>query len=326
MSVNANVDWQDDKLEGVLAGVTFDDENDLFEDMLTVATDDPYTVTDINVDGAAFKDLHDKDADGQYNRTVNSLSALADLIKNDKVNNATLYMNVSKDGAVTIFVTSVTDHAGGGSDVTAPALSTATIDGTSLVLTYNENLDTASVPAASDFTVTGIAAGTTVSTVAISGKAVTLTMANAAVAGDSAVKVSYTPGANKIQDAAGNAAAALTNQAVTNNTGAPSKTQITSLTFDSYTMATAGSAIQNPTCSTGEVDVAYEWAIKNESGTVTAGSTNAESGKTYVLTATVTVKAANSSTHELGTLTAPTVDGVTGTVSNNVITFEFAVS
>ena len=140
------------------------------------------------------------------------------------------------------------------------------------------------------------------------------------------MKVSYTPGTNKIQDAAGNAAAALTNQAVTNNTGAPSKTQITSLTFSSYTMATAGSAIQNPTCSTGEVDVAYEWAIKNESGTVTAGSTNAESGKTYVLTATVTVKAANSSTHELGTLTAPTMDGVTGTVNNNVITFEFAVS
>ncbi|MEY8403597.1 hypothetical protein AALA54_09695, partial [Oscillospiraceae bacterium 44-34] len=110
MTVGSHLDWQDDKPEGVLNGVTFDDENDLFEDMLTVTTGG-YTVTDIDVAGAAFKDLHDKDDEDQYDRTVTSLSALAKAIEDAKAGAATLYLNVSKDGAVTIFVTSVTDHA-----------------------------------------------------------------------------------------------------------------------------------------------------------------------------------------------------------------------
>ena len=118
--------------------------------MLTVTTGDSHTVTDINVDGAAFKDLHDKDAEDQYNRTVNSLSALADLIKNDKVDNATLYMNVSKDGAVTIFVTSVTDHAGGSSGKTEV---TASIDKTTSTIT-STGTDDVTVTCAANVVVT----------------------------------------------------------------------------------------------------------------------------------------------------------------------------
>ena len=102
-------------------------------------------------------------------------------------------------------------------DNTAPTLVSAEINGTTLTLTYSETLDDASTPDASDFTVAGITAGNTVSSVAVSGTTVTLTMANAAVDTDT-VTVSYTVGTNPIQDVAGNDAAALTTKSVTNNT------------------------------------------------------------------------------------------------------------
>ena len=103
-------------------------------------------------------------------------------------------------------------------DTTAPVLSTATVNGDALTLTYGEALDTGSVPAAGAFTVRVAGATRTVSSVSVAGSTVTLTLASAAVAGQT-VTVSYTaPGTNPIQDAAGNGAAALTNQAATNVT------------------------------------------------------------------------------------------------------------
>ena len=108
-------------------------------------------------------------------------------------------------------------------DTTAPALDTATVNGTSLVLTYDEALDTGSVPASTAYTVS--VGGTTVtlasaSPVAVSGMTVTLTLAAAVAAGD-VVTVSYAaPTTNPVQDAASNNAAALTNREVTNDTPA----------------------------------------------------------------------------------------------------------
>ena len=98
-------------------------------------------------------------------------------------------------------------------DTTAPTLTTAAVNGVSLVLTYNEALDTGSTPAATDYTVTVAGSQRTVSDVAISGSAVTLTLASAVTDGQ-AVTVSYTAGTNPVQDAAGNDAAALSNQTV----------------------------------------------------------------------------------------------------------------
>ena len=107
-------------------------------------------------------------------------------------------------------------------DTMAPTLSTATVNGNTLVLTYGEALDESSVPAASAFTLGGTTAG--VNTVAISGAVVTLTL-SAAVASTDVVTVTYTvptaPGANLLRDAAGNNADALTDEPVTNNTPAP---------------------------------------------------------------------------------------------------------
>ena len=105
---------------------------------------------------------------------------------------------------------------------TPPVLSTRTVNGAALVLTYNEALDTGSEPAGSAFTVK--VGGTAVSlatsgAVAVAGKTVTVTLAAAVAAADT-VTVSYAvPGSNPLQDAGGTDAPAFTDLAVTNGTG-----------------------------------------------------------------------------------------------------------
>ena len=105
---------------------------------------------------------------------------------------------------------------------TPPVLSTRTVNGAALVLTYNEALDTGSEPASSAFTVK--VGGTAVSldtsgAVAVSGSTVTLTLAAAVAAADT-VTVSYAvPGSTPLQDAGGMDAPAFADLAVTNGTG-----------------------------------------------------------------------------------------------------------
>ena len=104
-------------------------------------------------------------------------------------------------------------------DDTAPMLSSASVNGATLTLTYGETLDPNSRPAASDFTVSGGDSARTVSNVAVSGRAVMLTLNPAIGHGETGIRVSYRPRANPIQDAAGNDAARLSSEPVTNNTG-----------------------------------------------------------------------------------------------------------
>ena len=110
-------------------------------------------------------------------------------------------------------------------DTKAPGFQSAAVTGNTLVLTYDEDLDAASPPAASAYTVMAGPAADALTTAALAGadpvtvsaKTVTLTLA-AAVAAGATVQVSYAvPGSgSKLQDALGNAAAALTAEAVTN--------------------------------------------------------------------------------------------------------------
>ena len=123
-------------------------------------------------------------------------------------------------------------------DVTAPALSGATVEGALLALTYDETLDGASVPAPGAFTVrvarpapepvspTDLldAEGRTVAAMAVTveGRRVTLTLASAVTSGDR-VTVSYTPppagpATGPIRDGAGERAQAAS--AVTRSTPA----------------------------------------------------------------------------------------------------------
>ena len=101
-----------------------------------------------------------------------------------------------------------------------PLLESAAVDGTALTLTFSENMDTASKPASSAFTVTVNNAQRNVASdgVAISGTNVTLTLASAVAYGET-VKVRYTkPSANPLQGAAGNDVVTFTDRTVSNNT------------------------------------------------------------------------------------------------------------
>ena len=106
-------------------------------------------------------------------------------------------------------------------DGVRPVFVSAAVDGSSLTLTYGETLDGGSRPAPGDFTVEVDGAGRSVTGVSVSGSVVTLTLSTAVEHGDTGIRVSYTPGTNPIQDAVGNDARGLSNQAVTNTTGAP---------------------------------------------------------------------------------------------------------
>ena len=119
----------------------------------------------------------------------------------------------------------VATQAGHKVDGVRPSLLSAAVDGSSLALTYGEALDGGSRPASGDFTVEVDGSGRSVTGVSISGSVVTLTLNPVVEHGDPGIRVSYTVptgvGANPIQDEVGNEARGLSNQSVTNTTGAP---------------------------------------------------------------------------------------------------------
>ena len=106
-------------------------------------------------------------------------------------------------------------------EASPPQLDTATVNGATLTLTYDEALDGDSVPATTTFEVTVGSDGRGVDEVSVAGSVVTLTLASAVVAEDT-VTVSYTPpsedSAARIQDQAGTAAPSFSGQAVVNDT------------------------------------------------------------------------------------------------------------
>ena len=108
-------------------------------------------------------------------------------------------------------------------DDAAPVLSSASVDGAALTLTFGEALDTASQPASSSFAVSVAGSARTVDAVAVSGSAVTLTLSSAVASGET-VTVGYTvptgADAKPVQDAAGNRAASFANTEAKNLTAA----------------------------------------------------------------------------------------------------------
>ena len=123
----------------------------------------------------------------------------------------------------------VAPQAGHKVDGVRPELSSAAVDGSSLTLTYGEALDGGSRPAPGDYTVEVDGSGRTVSEVSVSDTVVTLTLDPEVEHGDTGIRVSYTPDINPIRDAVGNDALGLSNESVTNSTGAPNTApQITS--------------------------------------------------------------------------------------------------
>ena len=114
-------------------------------------------------------------------------------------------------------------------DAVTPSLldsDAAAVSGSKLTLSYDELLDGSSTPSAGDFRVMVSGEERGITTVAVTGNAVTLALASPVVQGE-AVTVSYSataPGtAQPIRDPAGNESMAFTNQAVTNRTGEETK-------------------------------------------------------------------------------------------------------
>ena len=104
-------------------------------------------------------------------------------------------------------------------DVTPPSLQVVNVDGSSLVIIYDELLDESSTPATGDYTVDIGGTDYTPSSVAVRGAEVALTLSTGASMGD-AVALDYTKGTNPVKDLADNDAVAESNRPVTNHTGA----------------------------------------------------------------------------------------------------------
>ena len=111
-------------------------------------------------------------------------------------------------------------------DTTAPSLRTATVNGASLTLGYDEELDLLSVPAARAFRVTVAGSARTVLSVSVGYRGVGLTLASAVTAGQ-AVTLDYTvPANNPIRDLAGNAAAAFADREVTSGAAGAAEARV----------------------------------------------------------------------------------------------------
>ncbi len=112
MTIEKNFVWDDE--EGAIVDATIG-KDALFQGLLTVTakstksgeSSTTYSVEDIDVSAAAFVDAHSTDGNGQYDKSVSTLSRLATLVNDEKVGAVTLSLNVSKDGAVIIVVTSI---------------------------------------------------------------------------------------------------------------------------------------------------------------------------------------------------------------------------
>ena len=105
-------------------------------------------------------------------------------------------------------------------DQTGPVLQTREVNGAALTLTYNEDLDSTSVPDGGAYTVTVNGSSVAVDDVSVGGKVVSLTLSTAVVHGD-VVTVAYNvPGSNPVRDDSENEnnAASFSARSVTNNT------------------------------------------------------------------------------------------------------------
>jgi uncharacterized repeat protein (TIGR02059 family) len=163
-------------------------------------------------------------------------------------NDSTAVQDAAGNDAATLAATSVTNNST--VDATSPTFVSAAVNsaGTTVTLTYSEALS-ATTAAGSDFAVTVGGVSRSVSSVAVSGSTVVLTLASPAVVSGQAVSVAYTDptggnDTNAVQDAAGNDAATLAATSVTNNADSVSPT------FSSATTNAAGTEV---TLTFGEV-------------------------------------------------------------------------
>ena len=146
--------------------------------------------------------------------------------------------------------TASSEESGTPRETTAPTVSSTTVDGVTLTLTFSEGLTETPLPAATTFTVNvgRNQRGVNLNSVAISGSTVTLTLASAATSND-AVIVSYTvpsdAAAARLKDLSDNPAESFTGQGVTNNTVAARTPLTASITTKPLRMTDRLSSLSN---------------------------------------------------------------------------------
>ena len=171
------------------------------------------------------------------------------------------------------------DVTGTPRETTPPELATATVDGTTLTLIYDEALDEASGLVSDTFSVTVGGTGRAVDGVSVSGSSVILTLGSA-VASGATVTVSYTvptdAAAPRIQDEAGNPAASFSDQDVENKTPPPANSPATGVPTISGT-AEVGKTLTASTSDIADADgldnvgYSYQWLAN---GADIAGATS----------------------------------------------------
>ena len=166
----------------------------------------------------------------QWRKTTGSLDTPAD-VSEEKVTGTTHTINGLTEGVqYTVRVVAVNDVGEGRlsseargtpRETVPPQLDTATVNGATLTLNYNELLDATSIPAADTFEVKAGGDGHEVQDVSVESSVVTLTLASA-VASEDTVTVSYTPPTDqswhRVRDVAGNAATGFGATRATNET------------------------------------------------------------------------------------------------------------
>ena len=162
--------------------------------------------------------------------TIGSLGTPAD-VSEETVTGTTHTINGLTEGVqYTVRVVAVNDVGEGRlsseawgtpRETVPPQLDTATANGATLTLNYNERLDATSIPAADTFEVKAGGDGHEVQDVSVEGSVVTLTLASA-VASEDTVTVSYTPPTDqswhRVRDVAGNAPTGFGATQATNET------------------------------------------------------------------------------------------------------------
>lgn len=110
------------------------------------------------------------------------------------------------------------NNGGGGGDYFAPTVVSITASGTLVSIKYNEPLNSSSVPASYQFSVTADGSARTISNIIVAGDTVYLTL-TAGVATTQNIRVSYIGTSATLTDYSGNAAASYTNVAANSGTG-----------------------------------------------------------------------------------------------------------
>lgn len=253
-----------------------------------------------------------QDSTGGRLLTINGTSITLNSAANSRTIVAFMYVETLLDYVFTS-ETSVFTVSGGVGDVTAPVLVSATVEDASdtlIVLTYNEALDTGSIPDIADFSITVNAGAATILSIDVVGSTVVLEIDTAVVFGDT-LDIDYVAGTNPIQDVAGNDAANLSGQVITNNVAGGGGGYDADAAAYFAAVATAG-----VTLSTPEKDAYNAWVLAEKSasrytkysaiypimgGTAAAHAINAKNPGTYNLTYNGTVAHTASGLRAAGT-------------------------